>query len=551
MSARNDEPNLSRKDRGAYYTARTAAAALCGWALRHGAEDVLDPSAGDGVFLAAAADRLASLGGEPDQIHGVELDGSAHALARERAAAAGIPPTNVERADFFARDHGARYDAVIGNPPFIRFQRFKGVVRQRALERAAAAGVELSPLSSSWAPFVVHAAAALRTGGRLALLVPHEIAQARYGREVLEFLARTFERVTLVAPTERLFPGLDQDVLALLAAGSGRAGHDLRFAVVDDVSELGAVEAAATRIDLSALVGGTRLRFWELSPDARGAYEEVASHPEVRELRSLAHVSSGYVTGANAFFHLSPADVDRLGIESADLVPAVFRAAALGGPFFGATDWEAAVATGTAGYLFQPSEPLGDAAGSYLEHGRALGIDRGYKTRTRAVWHRVPRVQRPDLLLAAMAADHHALAVNRARAAPANTLHAVGLHDAAADRRGADERALALAVAWLTSAAWLSRELEGRVLGGGMLKLEPGEAGRILVPWPARWPADEVQADARRVERCLVEDGVDAARERADALVLRERIGLSQGQIDALAAATLALRGRRRRRPAR
>ena len=552
MSARNGEPNLSRKDRGAYYTARSAAAALCAWALRRGTEDVLDPSAGDGVFLAAAAARLRALGGAPDQIHAVELDRSAHARARAAAEDVGIPPLNVARADFFAHDHPARFDAVVGNPPFIRFQRFKGAARQRALERATTAGVELSPLSSSWAPFVVHAVAALRTGGRLALLVPSEIAQARYGREVLEFLARSFDRVTLLAPTERLFPGLDQDVLVLLAAGSGRAGNDLRFAPVDDLAALDRVEATATRIDLDALVAGRRLRFWELPSAARSAYQRLARHPDVRELGSLARVSSGYVTGANAFFHLSPADAERLGVGPQDLVPAVFRAAALGGPTFGSADWKAAVASATAGYLFQPTDPIGDAARAYLEHGASQGIDRGYKTRTRAVWHRVPRVQRPDLLLAAMAADRHALAVNRAGVAPANTLHAVELREPAnGDPGERDVRALALGLAWQTSAAWLSRELEGRVLGGGMLKLEPGEAGRILVPWPRTWSREDVRAAARRIEDALCEQGPEAAREVADVWILRERVGLSQGQVDALAAAASALRDRRRRRPAR
>lgn len=36
--------------------------------------------------------------------------------------------------------------------------------------------------------------------------------------------------------------------------------------------------------------------------------------------------------------------------------------------------------------------------------------------------------------------------------------------------------------AWDSPFVTLSCEIEGHALGGGMLKLEPGEAGRILVP---------------------------------------------------------------------
>lgn len=42
-----------------------------------------------------------------------------------------------------------------------------------------------------------------------------------------------------------------------------------------------------------------------------------------------------------------------------------------------------------------------------------------------------------------------------------------------------------LAVAWWTSLTALSAEVEGHSLGGGMLKLEPGEAVRVLLPLPS------------------------------------------------------------------
>ena len=40
----------------------------------------------------------------------------------------------------------------------------------------------------------------------------------------------------------------------------------------------------------------------------------------------------------------------------------------------------------------------------------------------------------------------------------------------------------AIAEAWTHPLARLSQELEGRPLGGGMLKLEPGEADRVRLP---------------------------------------------------------------------
>ena len=46
---------------------------------------------------------------------------------------------------------------MIGNPPFVRYQAFAGAARAKGIAAALAQGVRLTALTSSWAPFVVHA----------------------------------------------------------------------------------------------------------------------------------------------------------------------------------------------------------------------------------------------------------------------------------------------------------------------------------------------------------------------------------------------------------
>src|SRR5262249_55502889 len=125
------------------------------------------------------------------------------------------------RADFFSLDPSPRIQVVVGNPPFIRYQRFAGAARKLALERGAAQGVTLPQLCSSWAPFLVHSAALLQPGGRMAMVVPMEIAHARYARPVLEFLQRAFRSTTFLTFQKKLFPSLSEDTLLLLAEDRG------------------------------------------------------------------------------------------------------------------------------------------------------------------------------------------------------------------------------------------------------------------------------------------------------------------------------------------
>ena len=114
------------KNFGAFYTDRAVADFLVGWAVRSGADRVLDPSFGGGVFLEAASRHL----GDGRSLYGVELDLEVHARVSGDFAARALPPQNLIHADFFDVETSESglppLDAVVGNPPFIRYQKFSG-----------------------------------------------------------------------------------------------------------------------------------------------------------------------------------------------------------------------------------------------------------------------------------------------------------------------------------------------------------------------------------------------------------------------------------------
>ena len=77
--------NDVRKETGAYYTPPDAVRALVRWAARSASDRMLDPSCGDGRFLAAH-----------DNAFGVEQDPSSYAVACQRS-----PWATIHLGDFF------------------------------------------------------------------------------------------------------------------------------------------------------------------------------------------------------------------------------------------------------------------------------------------------------------------------------------------------------------------------------------------------------------------------------------------------------------------
>jgi adenine-specific DNA-methyltransferase len=214
-----------RKARGAFFTPVELCDYLCRWAIRHAADRVLEPSCGEAAFLLAAARRLDQLGApaDPRQLVGVELHPDSALAARELVAAVGRP-TTVTVGDFFAEPGERRFDAVVGNPPYVRYQGFTGADRVASRRAALRGGVGLTALASSWAAFTVHAAEFLRPGGRLGLVLPAELLTVNYAAEVRRYLMARFGRVRLVVFTERVFPGVLEEVVLLLAEDALAAG---------------------------------------------------------------------------------------------------------------------------------------------------------------------------------------------------------------------------------------------------------------------------------------------------------------------------------------
>ena len=139
VNAPNRDPEDTqglRKARGAFFTPPGIASYIVDWAVNAATEKVLEPSTGDAEFLVHVVDRLISLGGEAPQVYGSELHAWSAEEGRRRVAAAG-GVANITVGDFFERPVNPVYDAVVGNPPYIRFQDFAGEQRTRQGSGAA------------------------------------------------------------------------------------------------------------------------------------------------------------------------------------------------------------------------------------------------------------------------------------------------------------------------------------------------------------------------------------------------------------------------------
>jgi len=480
---------------GQFFTPAEVAATLVRWAIRDRDDRILDPACGDGAFLALH-----------ERTVGVEHDPRHAATARLRA-----PSATVVEADFFAwaGETNERFDAVVGNPPFIRYHGFTGPMRAQALAQARRFGADLPQLTSSWAPFVAASALLLQRGGRLAFVVPAEIGHAGYAAPLVEALARRFERVVVTAVREKLFPHLSEDAWLLFASGFDGATDAIEFAALDTFVPMAGPPNPSSRITIPAYrEAGNRLRPWLLPESVLSAYRARAEGARSVRLGSVAKIGIGYVSGANAFFHLRPSAARSLRIPSRFLRPTVRRGGMLPEPAVTPAHVDRWLRDDEPNFLLhiEPDQRLPAALREYLSSGAADDVRTAYKCRARDPWYCVPHVAVPDGFFTSMSGGAVKLTRNDASCVATNSLHVVTM------KRGGNFDWLRRSFA--SPLTRLSCELEGHPLGGGMLKIEPGEAQRLLIELPETPPGldrdllERGIATLRRWRHCASSDGL-------------------------------------------
>lgn len=447
-----------RKRNGVVYTPPHLAKAVVRMAIRSSDERVLDPACGDGAFLACAREVGC-------HAVGVDVDHSACAAALRGHA-------TVFCEDFLslAPDAVGCVDAVVGNPPFVRYQFVPNADRLRR-QLARESGLRLAGTANYWAYFVVRSVEFLRPGGRLAMVVPLEIMHANYAQPVVSHLASRFANLQIVVLGSRFFNQCEQAVAILRALDYGGSTTSV------EVSK-GEIRGARIIMHNRRRAGiGSRLALALLPPEVESLYLGAAG-AVLKPLGEFATVQTGYVTGDNAFFHCNWREAQEIGLPSDVLLPVVRSSRQLCGPEVRLTQLRRDASNGYRNLLIRvpPSRSVGDLNG-WLRGDRARSAAGHHKCRIREPWYSVPVRGVSDFVLANVHVGSPSLVLNTARAPHSNALLGITLM-----RRATRRRTQMLGLACHNSLTALSAEIEGRWLGGGGLKLEPCDTRRLLVP---------------------------------------------------------------------
>jgi adenine-specific DNA-methyltransferase len=467
--------NTAQKLRGAYYTPLRLANAMMGLFDAENVKRVLEPSCGDGVFL----DSLAVSGVlcRADAVTAIEIEKDESAKAYERFAS--NPNVNILCEDFFEfykRSYQSkRYDLIIGNPPYIRYQYLTEKQREMQSIILTTHGMKANKLINSWVCFLVACVQMLSDNGRIAFVIPAEILQVAYAEDLRLFLSNQLARITLITFEQLVFPEIEQEVVVFIGEKGG-IEKGIRIIEMTDLDGFKTLDLESNGYQALQHVREKWTKYFT-SADETALIQRLRKDKRFMRFKDLGVINVGITTGNNDYFSVTREVVEQYELDSVTL-PLIGRSSHAHGIHFTFDDWKTNVANGRKAMLVSfpdiPFDEYPQRHKEYIDLGEQANQNKGYKCGIRDRWYIVPSVWVPDAFFLRRNNLYPKFVLNHCGAVSTDTMHRMKFNNGVVAEN--------ILLSYYNSVSFAFSEICGRSYGGGVLEILPGEMGNILVP---------------------------------------------------------------------
>ena len=464
-----------QKLRGAYYTPAPLAEAIVGLFASQDIDTVLEPSCGDGVFL----DSLNELNllDKVRRVTAVEIEPEEAQKVRSRYS--GFDQMEIYAEDFFDYYYRVlgkeRFDLILGNPPYIRFQYLKESQREMLSEILTSQGMKAKKLINAWVAFLVACVQLLTENRKIAFVIPAEILQVAYAEDLRLYLANNLAKITLITFEQLVFPDIEQEVVVFIGE-KGKGEKGIRIIEMNNIEDFARLELEQNGFQKLRHVKEKWIKYF-VTPDEMSLIQEIRKDTRFAKFSEYGLINVGITTGNNGYFSVTEEITEKYGLADVTF-PLIGKSSHAHGIYFTQKDWEINRETGKRARLISfpdiPFEDYPDGHKKYVLLGEKNSEHEGYKCSIRERWYIVPSVWVPEAFFTRRNNLYPKFVLNRCVAVSTDSMHRMKFNEGIIPEN--------ILLAYYNSISFAFTEICGRSYGGGVLEVLPGEMGNVLLP---------------------------------------------------------------------
>lgn len=517
------ENSTDQKLRGAYYTPTLLAKKITEY-FKDDAKlkTILEPSCGDGVFIDALLQEKFMKGIR--KIVGIEIERSeTEKLCKKFSDHKNICILNADFFDFYKQKHKQnKYDLVLGNPPYIRYQYLTESQREEMSEILKSHGMKSNKLINAWVGFIVACIHLLSENGKIAFVVPAEILQVAYAEDLRSFLSKELSNITILAFKNLVFPNIEQEIVVFIGEKTS-AQKGIRIVELTDLQDLDIAAVKKNEFQQFSNMQEKWTKYFT-SKKETDVIVAVRNDPRFQRLSDCALINVGITTGNNKYFSIDKKTVKEYDLESISL-PLVGRSSHTNSVYFNKSDWQKNATEGKNAYLVNfpkvPADLYSEKQKAYIQLGEEKKCNIGYKCSIRECWYHIPSVWISEAFFLRRSNLYPKFVLNCCNAVSTDTMHRIKFYDGFEPER--------IVLSYYNSISFAFTEICGRSYGGGVLEILPGETGNICLPKLDFIPIETVRTLLKDVDRIIREnENIEKALDLTDKKILVELLGFDR-----------------------
>ena len=461
----------NQKKTGSYYTPSYLASFISKRVLSHFENrtriSILEPSVGDGAFIS-----------ELEKEENININLTALDINKAELKTAS-EKWNKKTASFIETDFlefldSKKYSAIIGNPPYVK----KNILTSQQIELSkeihSNENLTEASVKNIWTTFLVKANTLLVKNGVLAFVLPSELLQVKFAKEVREYLKNEFERIEIFTFNDLMFECKGQDTIVLFAYKKA----ELKGEFFTNISSKESLEQNDFVLKNNNLLVKSNIKWTHhfLTSEELTFIEHLKSKLET--VNYYSESKPGIVTGANKYFIIDKQTENKYNL-SKYTKPIIQKGLFVNGSVvFNDEDIQKLEKSNRPTKLLQlnDTDKISKKLREYLDVGELEELPKRHKCGIRKNWYVIPNIsKKPDAFFFKRSHLYPKLLKNNSDAFVTDSAYKIGM------RNGYDLNSFIYS--FYNTLTLLLSELEGRYYGGGVLELIPSEFKKLPIPY--------------------------------------------------------------------
>ncbi|MBR4059000.1 MAG: N-6 DNA methylase [Lachnospiraceae bacterium] len=463
----------NNKETGSYYTPHELIDFMIKYLQKNqqGFSNVLEPSAGDGRFLA-------SLLPLSNRVRAIELFKEKVKYIREQYSDSKL---EVRKRNFldYALKSKEQYSLIIGNPPYINPKVMNKTDLDKAKNLCKLENIAESTMQNMWFAFVVGACRVLDDNGTIFFVLPMEFLQVQYAETLRMYLEKKFNTIHIISFQSCIFPDIEQDVCLVYMTNKKREAPYILYEIYKDAT-------CSVPLFQNVIKKNKPLKKWSnavLSDENILLLNEKASEYEMIE--NMGTSAPGVVTGGNKYFIITEEKVKEYNCQKY-VLPILQKSSYISSNTI-MIDEELINSLRQEGkpvYLLDLSnveeEDIPAELRAYLDWAKEQKVGETklaerFKCANRTPWYGVPIVNKGEVVF-----------FKRYHMVPRVYINQANIHTTDAGyhirlKEGWDKKSLVFC--FYNSLTLAQCEFQGRYYGGGVSELVPSEFKDLRIPY--------------------------------------------------------------------